>query len=69
MDISDLESFANAYTMAQACSQVWRKNHMPKTSEAINPPEGYPNQKKYSTKAVRWIKAWLERTSSKFGTL
>ena len=37
MNISDLDPFANACTIAQACSQVWRKNHMPENSVAIIP--------------------------------
>ena len=44
-------------TIAQACSKVWRKNHMPENSIAIIPPEGYPNKKNYSIKAVRWIQS------------
>ena len=30
---------------------------MPENSIAIIPPEGYPNQKNYSIKAVRWIQS------------
>ena len=30
---------------------------MPKDCIAIIPPEGYPNQKNYSIKAVRWIQS------------
>ena len=45
------------YGIAQACSKVWRNNHMPENSIAIIQPEGYPNQKNYSIKAVRWIQS------------
>ena len=65
MNISDLDPFANACTIAQACSQVWRKNHMPENSVAIIPPEGYPNQKKYSIKAVRWIQGMARKNHIK----
>ena len=32
---------------------------MPEYCIAIIPPEGYPNQKNYSIKAVRWISVFL----------
>ena len=34
-----------------------KKNHVPENSIAIIPPEGYPHQKNYSIKAVRWIQS------------
>ena len=46
-NVSGLYPFAEACTIAQACSKVLRKNHMPKDCIAIFLPEGYPNQKKY----------------------
>ena len=52
-----LDPLSEACTIAQACSKVWRKNHMPENRIAIIPPEGYPNQKNYSIKAVRWIQS------------
>ena len=57
INISGLDPLSEACTIAQACSKVWRKNHMPENSIAIIPPEGYPNQKNYSIKAVRWIQS------------
>ena len=57
INISGLDPLSEACTIAQACSKVWRKNHMPENSNAIIPPEGYPNQKNYSIKAVRWIQS------------
>ena len=57
INISGLDPLSEACTIAQACSKVWRKNHMPENSIAIIPPEGHPNQKNYSIKAVRWIQS------------
>ena len=57
INISGLNPLSEACTIAQACSKVWRKNHMHENSIAIIPPEGYPNQKNYSIKAVRWIQS------------
>ena len=56
-DISGLDPLTESCTIAQACSKVWRKNYMPENCVAIIPPEGYPNQKNYSIKAVRWIQS------------
>ena len=55
INISGLNPLSKARHIAQACSKVWRKNQMPENSIAIIPPKGYPNQKNYSIKAVRWI--------------
>ena len=41
-NVSGLYSFAEACTIVQACSKVWRKNRMPEDCIAIVPPEGYP---------------------------
>ena len=38
---------------------------MPENSIAIIPPEGYPNQKKYSIKAVRWIQGIAKKLDTK----
>ena len=57
INISGLNPVSEFCTIAQAFSKVWRKNHMPENSIAIIPPEGYPNQKNYSIKAVRWIQS------------
>ena len=57
INISGLDPLSEACIFAQACSKVWRKNHMPKKSIAIIPPEGYPNQNNNSIKAVRWIQS------------
>ena len=57
VNISGLYHLSEACTIAKACSKVWRKIHMPANSIANIPPEGYPNQKKYSTKAVRLIQS------------
>ena len=40
INISGLDPLSEACTIAQACSKVWRKNHMPENSNAIIPPEG-----------------------------
>ena len=55
--ISGVDPFTESCTMVQTCSKVWRKNYMPEDCIAIIPPEGYPNQKNYSIKAVRWIQS------------
>ena len=60
INISGLDPLSKACTIAQACSKVWRKNHMPENCIAIIPPEGYPNQKNYSIKAVRWLQSEAE---------
>ena len=60
-NVSGLDPFAEACTIAQACSKVWRKNHMPEDCIAIVPPEGYPNQKNYSIKALRWIQSLAKK--------
>ena len=57
VDILRRDPFTESCTIAQTCSKVWRKNYMPEDSIAIIPPEGYPNQKNYSIKAVRWIQS------------
>ena len=57
INISGFDPFSEACTLAQACSKVWQKNHMLENSIAIIPPEGYPNQKNNSIKAVRWIQS------------
>ena len=57
VNISGLDPLSEACTIAQACSKVWQKNHMPEESIAIIPPEGCPNQTNYSIKAVRWIQS------------
>ena len=57
INISGLDHLSEACSIPQAGSKVWRKNHMPENSIAIIPPEGYPNQKNYSIKAVRWIQS------------
>ena len=57
INISGLDPLSEACTIAQACSKVSRKNHMPENSIANIPPEGYPNQKNYSIKAVRWLQS------------
>ena len=57
IDISGVDPFTESCTIAQTCSKVWRKNYMPEDCIAIIPPEGYPNQKNYSIKAVRWIQS------------
>ena len=49
---SGLDPLTESCTIAQGCSKVWRKNYMPEDCIAIIPPEGYPNQKNYSIKAV-----------------
>ena len=54
---SGLDPLTESCTIAQGCSKVWRKNYMPEDCIAIIPPEGYPNQKNYSIKAVRWIQS------------
>ena len=38
---------------------------MPENSIAIISPEGYPNQKKYSIKAVRWIQGIAKKQDIK----
>ena len=53
---SGLDPLTESYTIAQSCSNVWKKNYMPEACIAI-PPEGYPNQKNYSIKAVRWLQS------------
>ena len=55
------DPFGEACTIAQACSKVWRKNHMSEDCIAIVPPERYPNQKNYSIKAVRWIQSLAKK--------
>ena len=57
INISGLDPFSEACTLAQVCSKVWQKNHMPENSIAIIPPEGYPNQNNYSIKAKIWIQS------------
>ena len=57
INISELDPLSEACTIAQACSKVCRKKHMPENSIAIIPPEGYPYPKNYSIKAVRWIQS------------
>ena len=57
IDQSGLDPLTESCTIAQGCSKVWRKNYMPEDCIAIIPPEGYPNQKNYSIKAVRWIQS------------
>ena len=54
---SGLDPLTESCTIAQGCSKVWRKNYMPEDCIAIIPPDGYPNQKNYSIKAVRWIQS------------
>ena len=53
ISISGLDPFVEACTVAQVSIRIWRKYHMPENCIAIIPPEVYPNQKKYSIKAVR----------------
>ena len=57
INISGLDPLSEACTVAQACTKVWRKNHIPEHRIAIIPPEGYPYQNNYSIKAVRWIQS------------
>ncbi|MCG8079176.1 MAG: hypothetical protein JAY75_23495, partial [Candidatus Thiodiazotropha taylori] len=64
MDTSGIDPFKVACTVAQTCSLVWRKDHMPENSVAIIPPEGYPNEKKYSIKAVRWLQVVAKKTNT-----
>ena len=68
-NVSGLDPFAEACIIAQACSKVWRKNHMPEDCIAIVPPEGYPNQKNYSIKALRWIQSLAKTNGIRYGML
>ena len=57
----ELKNVRGLDPFAQACSEVWRKNHMPEDCIAIVPPEGYPKQTNYSIKALKWIQSLAKK--------
>ena len=57
-DLVKVDPFAEAITFASAANLAFRRNFMPEQSLAIIPTEGYQPERKYSVKALRWLK-WI----------
>ncbi|KAJ8032374.1 putative DNA polymerase [Holothuria leucospilota] len=57
LDMNDMDPFAHAMTIAQACQQVYRRKFLTQETVALVPHHGYRRRDNHSKKAMQWL-AW-----------
>ncbi|KAK3090742.1 hypothetical protein FSP39_014241 [Pinctada imbricata] len=58
LSLVKVDPFMECITFASTANLAFRRNFMPRETVAILPPEGYSPERKYSIKALRWLK-WI----------
>ena len=62
IELCQFDPFTEAVTISQAAVKIWPKDFMPTETVAIIPAQGYPNEKKFSIKGVRWVQSMAIKT-------